>query len=630
MSAELYYKVIAVGPLAPSEAVTIAHGLRHQGQGFRPNRVMPDGISPIAVVDVNATTVTFFNPTSALAPQVDFECEITFTTQRGIKTPSPDVMYWRGNAGGGGAGGYTTIQNPLGTSLPQEPILGLGADFAAVDDPGNTRTDVALAAIGPGGTTGGGGQIVESVTVDTKGRVTAASAIPDPLVGAANSPGGNLTLRSGSGGASNGAAAGGSGGAASLLAGSGGDGTPTQPAGPGGTVTINGGSAGANNGGGGASGGSVTVDAGAGSPSGTVIIGGTSASAVSIGRDAAMNVSLLGNTVLGGSVGRIVSFIGRVNTNIPFSVGPGISDIVPDATVAANASGRTLRLIGGAGGPNGTGGNANLISGSGGASNGAAAGGSGGAILVQSASGGAGSGVNAGGAGGLVQILGGVGGAGTATSAGGAGGNVQIIAGLAGTNNGGGTGVAGQVTVTAANGRAASGASAATIGGSIAITSGTGGTGSATAPAGLGGPLNIFGGNGGASVGNGAGGQGGTLSLGAGMGGAGSATTAGGQGGTGSLKSGDGGPGTATSSAGVGGQLNIAAGSGGGERRWGRRGRRRPGPHRRQRFRGERFRPGWTRRHLPDPGRHRRRWYCDGHGTNRRNAQRLWRQWRHK
>jgi len=92
---------------------------------------------------------------------------------------------WYLNAGGGysqppgtgGAANYQTVQAPVGTSLPAEPILAFASPFTAVDHPGNTSTDIHISTFvasgsgsaagivpNPGGTAGSTRYLNENAT----------------------------------------------------------------------------------------------------------------------------------------------------------------------------------------------------------------------------------------------------------------------------------------------------------------------------------------------------------------------------------------------------------------------------------------------------------------------------------
>lgn len=83
----------------------------------------------------------------------------------------------------GSSGGYSTVQFPFGTALTQRTALAFSTAFLVQDNVPNTRTEVDLAAVGPGaGLIGGGSDYISSITLDAKGRVTAATfSIPSRL-----------------------------------------------------------------------------------------------------------------------------------------------------------------------------------------------------------------------------------------------------------------------------------------------------------------------------------------------------------------------------------------------------------------------------------------------------------------
>lgn len=100
---------------------------------------------------------------------------------------------------------------------------------------------------------------------------------------AANTAGLSWTHAGGVGGVASGAV-GGAGGLISLIAGVGGAGALSFSSGAGGALTLKGGDAGATGGAGQGNGGNVTLDAGGGATGGTISIGATNASAITVGR----------------------------------------------------------------------------------------------------------------------------------------------------------------------------------------------------------------------------------------------------------------------------------------------------------------------------------------------------------
>jgi hypothetical protein len=283
----------------------------------------------------------------------------------------------------------------------------------------------------------------------------------------------------GAGGDGLGAQLGGDGGIASLTGGAGGA-AGTGDSGGGGGVTIAGGDAGA--GGTGANGGDVTIDAGAaaGGTDGTISIGTTTASSITIGAsgvatslwqsevsgsagDAVVLLNATGATSAGSYAigvyddpawtnigapadGSLQAMFGAINTALAGAGTPSLDTVMttgtPDNTVvlAAGAGvGEAISLTAGAGavgaGANGfTGGAVVYVAGAGGANNGSTDdGGVGGAGTLASGAGGAATGAGrTGGAGGALAVTAGAGGN-SASFGGGAGGDLNLSGGAGGT-----------------------------------------------------------------------------------------------------------------------------------------------------------------------------------------------------
>ena len=70
---------------------------------------------------------------------------------------------------------YQTVQ-ANGSAQPQQPILNFSVDLPAVNNGGNTSTDISLVNTGSPGTYGGTGEFIQTIQTDTKGRVTFVAA----------------------------------------------------------------------------------------------------------------------------------------------------------------------------------------------------------------------------------------------------------------------------------------------------------------------------------------------------------------------------------------------------------------------------------------------------------------------
>lgn len=180
----------------------------------------------------------------------------------------------------------------------------------------------------------------------------------------AGTAGSSLAIVSGAGAAGSGMA-GGAGALAVLSGGAGGAGDTGFAAGSGGSLLLTGGAGGAPSGGTPGAGGSVTIDSGApgaGGANGGVVIGGTNAAAVSIGRSGQTtsivgNLAVDGNTTLGDASSDLINFNGVVNTDIVFvKEALPTSNIRVQTSTTANANGGHLTLTAGLADGNGNGG----------------------------------------------------------------------------------------------------------------------------------------------------------------------------------------------------------------------------------------------------------------------------------
>lgn len=282
---------------------------------------------------------------------------------------------------------------------------------------------------------------------------------------AVTAPGQEMTFQSGAGGNSDSGSAAGAGGLAKYLsnnggnagaaagetsaaggdiqvtAGSGGIGEPTQPNNPsnGGNVYVMGGASGAKNGCAvGATGGSATIDAGAGDVTGSyVYIGNTNANNVALGNNTSIDTyngashtfKEAGTTLMTLDGGLI-----QPNCNVVFT--NGASRVIGIAQTAVTVTGKTLTIGAGSGG-NASGGN---NAGDGGPFG--AFGGNGGDATANANEGAA--------PGGLAQLQGGTGGAGDNTQPNlpGSGGDVTVQGGYAGSSNGTNGADGGSVTIS--------------------------------------------------------------------------------------------------------------------------------------------------------------------------------------
>jgi hypothetical protein len=120
---------------------------------------------------------------------------VALVTQGGLTAGSYTLTNLTVNAAGiitaasnGAATGtfYQTV-DANGSAVTQRPVLNFSADLPAVDNAGAGRTDVSLVNTGPGaGLIGGAG--IKSITLDAKGRVTAATTATY-LIGVGTAPG---------------------------------------------------------------------------------------------------------------------------------------------------------------------------------------------------------------------------------------------------------------------------------------------------------------------------------------------------------------------------------------------------------------------------------------------------------
>jgi hypothetical protein len=120
---------------------------------------------------------------------------VALVTQGGLTAGSYTLTNLTVNAAGiitavsnGAATGtfYQTV-DANGSAVTQRAVLNFSADLPAVDNAGAGRTDVSLVNTGPGaGLIGGAG--IKSITLDAKGRVTAATTATY-LIGVGTSPG---------------------------------------------------------------------------------------------------------------------------------------------------------------------------------------------------------------------------------------------------------------------------------------------------------------------------------------------------------------------------------------------------------------------------------------------------------
>lgn len=312
--------------------------------------------------------------------------------------------------------------------------------------------------------------------------------------------------------------------------------------------------------------GGVNADGGVDrSSAATLALGGTTATAVNIGRtgqlttvlgdfqvdgvttlvgttDFTANAEFNGNVTVGDAVTDTIEFVSRVLTDIHFLKEVNHTIDIDDSTTTNTAGGNmTISAANGLG--LGQGGEMTLAAGAGGTS--ATGGGEGGANMVSAGDGGAGNGTGAGGEGGVLALQSGIGGIGGAAGAAANGGAITIDAGAGGASGTttGNSGVGGAVSIQSGAGGASSvSTEQGGQGGASDLTGGTGGAGLSSSAAGNGGASTVAGGVGGASAGaSGTAGVGGNVSI---TGGAAGSDA----GGTGAL----------------GGSVSIAAGAGSG------------------------------------------------------------------
>ncbi len=95
----------------PGNTLAFLHGIRVDSRPRIPNKVECDRASPLRVVAVDGTTLTFFNPATEIATAV-FYATLEFSTQR--DPTDTDVSYWQGlaipTATAGGPGLMSAVQ----------------------------------------------------------------------------------------------------------------------------------------------------------------------------------------------------------------------------------------------------------------------------------------------------------------------------------------------------------------------------------------------------------------------------------------------------------------------------------------------------------------------------------------
>ena len=117
MAHQLLVSVVAVTNLAVGASVTLSHGLVSGGAGVSPTLVFPDRSTPIVVVGVTATEVTFRNA-GTVPETANFRCERGWQPEVDAFTVPP--MLWQGSGGAVNGGATSTYL------APTQPSAGSG------------------------------------------------------------------------------------------------------------------------------------------------------------------------------------------------------------------------------------------------------------------------------------------------------------------------------------------------------------------------------------------------------------------------------------------------------------------------------------------------------------------------
>jgi hypothetical protein len=114
---QLLVNILPVSNLASGASTTLAHGLASSGVSVPPTLVFPDRATPIVVVGVTATEVTFRNG-GLVAETANFRCERGWQPEVDAFTVSPMLWQGSGGAGNGGAGNGGSTSTYLASTQP--------------------------------------------------------------------------------------------------------------------------------------------------------------------------------------------------------------------------------------------------------------------------------------------------------------------------------------------------------------------------------------------------------------------------------------------------------------------------------------------------------------------------------
>ena len=147
--ATVLQNVLSVTGLAAGAQTTIAHGINVDSLATAPNKVIADRSTPIRVLTVTATDVTFENAATSGDPvSASFLCQLDHSIQQATPTGAPIGFYAQGGGGGQGvpqeeeANGWYPPASP--NAANDEFETGTVLDSAWVLDDGSS----AIAAAG--------------------------------------------------------------------------------------------------------------------------------------------------------------------------------------------------------------------------------------------------------------------------------------------------------------------------------------------------------------------------------------------------------------------------------------------------------------------------------------------------